>query len=228
MTFENSDNNSASGYRQSAEQHSAFYDEELQNDVQDDNSSGHGKKSVVPDIVANRFNWGACLLSWIWGIGNKTYITLLVFVAALIPFIGIFAVIGMQVWFGLKGNRWAWQNKRFQSIEHCHHNQKIWAIVGACLTTIAVLIQIIVLVTSLFVLTLDNSKVKNGAITMKELSAVTQVLIMNEAMEQKCELSSKGIAECFEKQMNVSYRNDNIIDAAIIIISTTINAVGVL
>ena len=32
------------------------------------NNSGAGKDSPVLDIVAKRFNWGACLLSWIWGL----------------------------------------------------------------------------------------------------------------------------------------------------------------
>ena len=43
------------------------------------NNSGAGKDSPVLDIVAKRFNWGACLLSWIWGLGNRSYITLIIF-----------------------------------------------------------------------------------------------------------------------------------------------------
>ncbi len=36
-------------------------------------------KVIPPEI--RRWNWGAFLLNWIWGIGNQTYIALL----ALIP-----------------------------------------------------------------------------------------------------------------------------------------------
>jgi hypothetical protein len=39
-------------------------------------------KTIPAEI--NRWNWGAFLLNWIWGIGNQTYIALL----ALIPGFG--------------------------------------------------------------------------------------------------------------------------------------------
>ena len=46
--------------------------------------SGLGKDSVVPPELKG-WNWGAFLLNWIWGIGNSTYIALLMFV----PFVNI-------------------------------------------------------------------------------------------------------------------------------------------
>ena len=39
--------------------------------------------------IKNKFNWGAFLLNWIWGIGNKTYITLIIVPISLIPQIGL-------------------------------------------------------------------------------------------------------------------------------------------
>src|SRR3990170_1543286 len=44
-----------------------------------ENTSGQGKAAVVPPEV-DRWNWGAFLLNWIWGIGNNTFIALLMFV----------------------------------------------------------------------------------------------------------------------------------------------------
>ena len=79
-----------------------------------ENNSGAGPESPVLDIVSKRFCWGAFFLNWIWGLGNKTYITLLVFLVGLIPFVGALAVFGCQIWFGIMGNRWAWQNKRWK------------------------------------------------------------------------------------------------------------------
>lgn len=97
------------------------------------NNSGLGKDSPVLDIVSKRFNWGAFLLTWIWGLGNRSYITLLIFpvsLLGLIPFVGFFITLGICIWFGIKGNTWAWQNKQWKSIEHFHEVQKKWAVGG--------------------------------------------------------------------------------------------------
>jgi hypothetical protein len=87
-----------------------------------ENSSGQGASALIPAEL-QRWNWGAFFLSWIWSIGNKTYIGLF----ALIPFVGIV----MMFVLGAKGSEWAWQNKRWQSVEHFKSVQRSWAIGGA-------------------------------------------------------------------------------------------------
>jgi len=82
------------------------------------NTSGQGNASVVPAEI-RKWNWGAFLLSWIWGIGNKTYIALL----TLIPYVGII----MAFVLGAKGSEWAWRNKRWESVEHFRRVQRKWA-----------------------------------------------------------------------------------------------------
>ncbi len=72
----------------------------------------------------DRWNWGAFLLNWIWGIGNNTFIALL----TLIPFFGILI---MPFVLGAKGSRWAWRNGRWDSVEHFKRVQRLWAIWGA-------------------------------------------------------------------------------------------------
>jgi hypothetical protein len=71
----------------------------------------------------NRWNWGAFLLNWIWGIGNQTYIALL----ALIPGFGFIWMLVL----GAKGSTWAWRNGRWDSVEHFKRVQRKWAIWGA-------------------------------------------------------------------------------------------------
>lgn len=93
-----------------------------------DNTSGHGPASVVPEDV-KRWNWGAFWLSWIWGIGNNTWIALL----SLIPFVNLV----MPFLLGAKGNEWAWRNKPWTSVGAFHKTQKVWAIVGTCLVLTA-------------------------------------------------------------------------------------------
>jgi len=79
---------------------------------------------VEPDIPPEikGWNWGAFLLSWIWGIGNNTFIALL----ALIPLLGLI----MHFVLGAKGNAWAWRNGRWDSVAHFKRVQRRWAIAG--------------------------------------------------------------------------------------------------
>jgi hypothetical protein len=75
-------------------------------------------KEVPAEI--DRWNWGAFLLNWIWGVGNNTYIALLV----LVPFVGLIMIFVL----GAKGSRWAWRNGRWDSVEHFQRVQRAWAI----------------------------------------------------------------------------------------------------
>lgn len=70
----------------------------------------------------NRWNWGAFFLNWIWGIGNNTWIALLMFV----PFINVVMLIAL----GVKGSDWAWRNNLWRDEEHFRRNQRRWAIAG--------------------------------------------------------------------------------------------------
>lgn len=78
--------------------------------------------SQIPDEL-KRWNWGAFLLNWIWGIGNNTFIALLTF----IPVLGILV---MPFVLGAKGNEWAWRNRRWDSIEHFKRVQRRWSVAG--------------------------------------------------------------------------------------------------
>lgn len=82
-----------------------------------DNTSGQGKLAVVPPEI-DRWNWGAFLLNWIWGIGNNTFIALLMFV----PFVNVL----MAFILGVKGSTWAWRNKRWASVEEFQAVQRKW------------------------------------------------------------------------------------------------------
>jgi hypothetical protein len=87
-----------------------------------DASASFEPKPIPPEIA--RWNWGAFLLNWIWGVGNNTYIALLTFVPILGPIIMPFVL-------GAKGSSWAWRNGRWDSIEHFKRVQRGWAIWGA-------------------------------------------------------------------------------------------------
>ena len=78
-------------------------------------------KPIPPEI--DRWNWGAFLLNWVWGVGNNTFIALL----TLVPVFGLV----MPFVLGAKGSRWAWRNGRWDGVEHFKRVQRLWAIWGA-------------------------------------------------------------------------------------------------
>ena len=73
---------------------------------------------AIPDGVRG-WSWGAFLLTWIWAIGNRTWIGLL----ALVPYVGI----GVAIWLGIKGREVAWKNASWDSVEHFNRVQKKWS-----------------------------------------------------------------------------------------------------
>lgn len=107
------------------------------------NTSGQGSAAVVPSEVLG-WNWGAFFLSWIWGIGNKVWISFLVF----IPYFDLIWIFVL----GAKGNEWAWRSKRWDSIEHFKQTQRSWAKWGLILfvLNIALAVGLILLVAAIF------------------------------------------------------------------------------
>jgi hypothetical protein len=87
-------------------------------------------KPIPPEI--DRWNWGAFLLSWIWGVGNNTFIALL----ALVPLLGLI----MRFVLGAKGSRWAWRNGRWDNVEHFKRVQRRWAIWGAVIWVVSLVL----------------------------------------------------------------------------------------
>lgn len=196
------------------------------------NNSGQGKEIEIPKQV-KRFNWGAFFFTWIWGLFNKSYLTLILLAVNIIIFLvgfifGILAefsgdksiagliyiiimflnlitnlgCLALCIWFGIKGNEWAWQNKKWDSLKHFHDVQRIWAILGTLIIGVGVVG--IVAAMTLPSLIMNTEKVKNRAMVLKSLNTVQHAVLMNEAMEKKCELSSNGLASCFGERLNGS------------------------
>jgi len=66
----------------------------------------------------SRWNWGAFLLNWIWGIGNRCHFALLTFV----PFFGLIVPFVL----GAKGNLWAWKAGDWRSLQDFQRAQRRW------------------------------------------------------------------------------------------------------
>lgn len=103
-------------------------------EMNDSNTSGQGSSAYVPEEIKG-WNWGAFLLNWIWAIGNQTYIGLL----ALVPYVGFI----MAIILGIKGSEWAWQNRRFESVEQFRAVQAAWTKWGVIVFIASIVIAVL-------------------------------------------------------------------------------------
>jgi len=100
----------------------------------ENNTSGQGKNSEVP-IELQGWNWGAFLLTWIWGIGNNTYRAFWVF----FPLVNFFMIIFL----GLKGNEWAWRHRKWESVTHFKEVQKKWVKAGVIFVAVMLVFSVV-------------------------------------------------------------------------------------
>ena len=111
-----------------------------------ENSSGQGKSAVVPAEIRG-WNWGASLLGWIWAAGNKRYniaaYGLAVYMLSfLLGPLGWAAELAISIMLGMKGNEWAWQSKKWKSVEDFKTTQKkllYWGIAAAAFDALLML-----------------------------------------------------------------------------------------
>ncbi len=87
-------------------------------------NSGMGPYTPVPAEIKG-WNWGGFLMTWIWGIGNNVWISLIALLG-FIPWIGWIIELIMRIILGIHGNEWAWQRKKWESIEHFKKTQRNW------------------------------------------------------------------------------------------------------
>jgi len=105
----------------------------MNNQNMGENNSGMGPMSILPPDLQG-LNWGAFFLNIFWAISNKTYIGLL----CLVPYLGWIMCIVLLI----KGNEWAWQNRRFYGKEDFREVQKAWSIWGIVIFAVSFIITI--------------------------------------------------------------------------------------
>jgi hypothetical protein len=119
------------------------------------NTSGQGKNAIVPKGIKG-WNWGAFLLTWIWGLGHRVWFTIILILIFSIPiFLGYMCldittgflsrlfislirllilspvmnlIIGIIL--GIKGNELAWRSRRYDSIGKFKIKEKKWIVAG--------------------------------------------------------------------------------------------------
>lgn len=121
---------------------------------------------LPPDSV-KRFNWGAFWGTWIWGLFNKSYVTLWMLPLMFTPFGIYFAILC-----GMKGNEWAYAKNKTVDIAAFHKGQKHQAIGWNIFAgfVIFVLPFLIVLLMSAYTVTasIKNPEAKNTPLDKME------------------------------------------------------------
>ena len=95
---------------------------------------GNARDNAVPHGVSG-WSWGAFFLNVIWAIANRTWLGLLMFVPYLwfvMPFV-----------LGYKGREWAWQNRRWESVEQFNRAQRDWSIAGVVAACVVIVVAIL-------------------------------------------------------------------------------------
>ena len=168
----------------------------FQNQIEE-NTSGQGENAYVPDIVAKRYNWGAFFFNWIWAIVYKKYVlALIIFIGYAIPLVNL-AILIVNIWMGTQGNKWAWQAKRYQSVEDFHKVHRMWATVGTCLLLVPFFIGVFAALTIPSLMNSTNTQqYKIGG--KKAVSILSQGTQLATAKEEKItDASSEGLAQYF-------------------------------
>jgi hypothetical protein len=95
------------------------------------NTSGQGKLAVVPASIKGKWNWGALLLPCFWCFPNRVWGGLWLWLLVFIP-----GWWSGWIWWGFaialaaNGNTWAWQSRKWNSVEAFQKHQRGWAIAG--------------------------------------------------------------------------------------------------
>lgn len=94
------------------------------------------EQEVPVEVTLDKWHWGGFLLGSIWGLGNGVWWPFVVGILLSIAVVasGIKAVtllayiygLAIAFWFGKKGYEISWTHKKWSSIEHFQHVQKLW------------------------------------------------------------------------------------------------------
>ncbi len=91
--------------------------------IKHDNNSGMGEQA--PYSITRKFNWGAFLFNFIWGLKYKKFVLLLIPIFCCIPY-GFIISMAMCIWAGIKGNQWAWEEVQYKDEKDFNNSQQSW------------------------------------------------------------------------------------------------------
>ena len=105
-------------------------------DFSDDMNTSGTRGDAPVEVLRMGWCWGAFTFTWVWAIGTRTYIAIL---------ISLLGVIG-QFWLGASGHQLAWRHRRwtdmgqFQSSMRAWNRCGLWVFVATAILLFAALI----------------------------------------------------------------------------------------
>lgn len=92
-----------------------------------------------------QFNWGACLLTWIWAVGNRclNIPTVALTLCSFLPYVGIVFALTLVIYSGKTGGQRAWSTGRWKSVESFERSQRNWALGGVIVLACFVLMLVL-------------------------------------------------------------------------------------
>ncbi len=126
--------------------------------------------SSLPYDYTKEFNWGAFLGGWLWGLFNKTFVTLWDLLLFFTPFGFLFRLVC-----GLKGNEWAFKNKKWNDVEKFNESQEKQTLFWFIFSIIIIPIIYFILVFSIAYSIANN--IVNNPNSKENLDKIEQKLI---------------------------------------------------
>lgn len=137
------------------------------------NNSGKGNNLKTPSGL-KKWNWGAFFLTWIWGLGNGTFIPLL----SLLPILNFI----MPFYLGINGHRMAWESRYWSDVASCNRTQRKWGIAGL-IWHVFLIVLLLLYFHSARAHHLETEGVKNDVISAIEASMYHEIIDENTSID---------------------------------------------
>lgn len=172
-----------------------------------ENTSGQGSTAFVPENIAKRFNWGAFFFTFIWlfwygQIGFGILSLILYIISHFSILLALFS-LGFSIFFGIKGNAWAWQERHYDSFDEFHKVQRKWATVGVFICCIIFILGFIMgILGSAPTFVRVNKLAESKVLIRKSAEYLDSIANSSHACNYMDHVTSNGLAKCFSTRLN--------------------------
>lgn len=162
--------------------------------------------STLPYDFTKEFNWGAFLGTWLWGLFNKSYIPLWQLLIQFTPLSLYF-----KLFCGLKGNEWAYTNKKCTDVSEFNKSQEKQTIIFLILYLIVFpilwilfIFGIVVLIIALIgALGMDGTNSEFSS-NIKSSSAIEQKVDSTDKIENSLDKFLNGLKNLYFKSHEIT------------------------
>ncbi len=167
--------------------------------------TGYKGKDMPKELKA--FNWGACILTFIWGVRYRAWITLLAVPLLIFQLpLGLnwFLYAVLQIYCGMKGNEWAYQLEWWKKPAEFRKTQAMWAV---CATLITIIVPFL---TGLFIVRFVKKSPDNLKDFVRNAQCVTANSKIKKGIGRVSVITTpQEMAQSFSKQFKGTQVDDS-------------------